>query len=311
MRLVFFGSGTFGLASLEALLRAGCAPVLVVTPPPRRRRRGGRAEPTPVHAAAATAGIEVITPTKVNEEATLERLREAGAALFVVAEYGQILSQALLDIPPEGTLNVHASLLPRWRGATPVSAAILAGDEETGITIQRTVRKLDAGPILATRRVCIEPGEQAGTLAARLAPLGGELLVEVMEALAAGNPPTARPQDESQVTFCKRLTAEDAQIEWTRSAAEIARMIRAYHPKPGARTSLQREPPLAVDLRAAEAVAGTGPPGVVAAVGREHFDVGTGDGLLRVRELVPAARKPMGAQAFLNGYRLSVGERFC
>lgn len=309
MRIVFFGSGTFGLASLRALLEAGRPPVLVVTQPPRRRRRRGHAEPTPVHAAAAEAGVEVITPAQVNQEETLARLRAADAALFVTAEYGQILSQALLDIAP--TINVHASLLPRWRGAAPVVGALLAGDTETGITIQRTVLKLDEGPILAVRRLAIEPEEDAGSLAARLAPLGGELLLEVVEALAAGTPPPDRPQDEAQATYCKRLKADDTRIDWTRSAAEIARMVRAFSPKPGARSVLEREPPLPLELKAAVAVPGAGEPGVVAAVGRESFDVATGDGCLRVSALVPAARKPMDARAFLNGYRLSVGERFC
>jgi methionyl-tRNA formyltransferase len=309
VRIVFFGSGTFGLASLRALLGAGRPPVLVVTQPPRRRRRRGHAEPTPVHAAAAAAGVEVITPAKVNEEATLAQLRAADATLFVTAEYGQILSQALLDIAP--TINVHASLLPRWRGAAPVAGALLAGDEETGITIQRTVLKLDEGPILAVRRLAIEPEEDAGSLVARLAPLGGELLLEVVEAMAAGAPPPPQEQDEAQATYCKRLKAEDTRIDWTRSAPEISRMVRALSPKPGARTVLEREPPLPLELKAAGAVEGAGEPGVVAAVEREWFDVATGEGHLRVKALVPAARKPMDARAFLNGYRLSVGERFC
>jgi methionyl-tRNA formyltransferase len=309
VRIVFFGSGTFGLASLRALLEAGRPPVLVVTQPPRRRRRRGHAEPTPVHAAAEAAGVAVITPAKVNEEATLTQLRAADAGLFVTAEYGQILSQALLDIAP--TINVHASLLPRWRGAAPVVAAILHGDEETGITIQRTVLKLDEGPMLAARRLRIEPEEDAGSLVARLAPLGGELLLEVVAALAAGTPPPAQPQDEAQVTYCKRLRPEDTRIDWARSAAEIARMVRALSPRPGARTVLEREPPLPLELKVAVAVAGAGDPGVVAAVERESFDVATGDGRLRVKALVPAARKLMEARAFLNGYRLSVGERFC
>jgi methionyl-tRNA formyltransferase len=309
VKIVFFGSGKFGLASLSALIEAGRTPVLVVTQPPRRRRRRGAPEPTPVHAAASAAAVEAITPAKVNEETVLARLRESGATLFVVAEYGQILSQALLDIAL--TINVHASLLPRWRGASPVSAAILAGDTETGITIQRTVLALDEGPILAVRRVAIEPDEDTGSLAARLAPLGGELLLEVVEAMAAGNPPTEQPQDDAQATYCKRRRPEDNRIDWSKSAAEIARMVRALSPRPGARTVLEREPPLPLEIKAAEAVAGGGEAGVVAAVAKGSFDIATGDGCLRVRALVPAARKLMDARAFLNGYRLSVGERFC
>jgi len=310
VRIAFFGSGTFGLASLRALVEAGLAPVLVVTQPARRRRRKGPAEPTPVHEAAERSGIAVATPAKVNAEESLDRLRAARAVLFAVAEYGQILSRALLEIPEWGTLNVHGSLLPRWRGATPVAAATLAGDEETGITIQRTVFELDAGPVLARRRVAIRADEDAGALKARLAPLGGEMLVEVVRAIATGDAPVEEPQDDAQATYCRRLSAADAPIDWTASAVSIERHVRAFHPKPGALATLRRDPPLDLDVRRAQAVAGRGDPGVVAAVGKSHFDVGTGDGLLRVLELVPASRKPMAAGAFLNGYRLRPGERF-
>ena len=310
MKLAFFGSGDFALASLDALSRAGLRPALVVTQPPRRRRRRGREEPTPVHAAADAAGLEVFAPQKINTEESLTTLRAAGADLFVVAEYGQILSRRLLAIPPQGTINVHGSLLPRWRGATPVAAAILAGDVETGVTIQQTVFELDAGPVLATRRIEIAPEDDTGTLTARLATLGGELVVDVVQAMAAGNPPAGVEQDEAQVTVCRRLGPGDAVVDWTRTAVEIERLVRAMRPRPGARTTLQRDPSLALEIRRAEAVAGAGGSGVVVEVARDHFDVAAGAGLLRVSEVVPAARRPMTARDFGNGYRLSAGERF-
>jgi methionyl-tRNA formyltransferase len=310
LRLVFFGSGTFALATFEALVAAGRAPVLVVTRPPRRRRRGGAEEPTPVHVAARAKGIEVHVPDRVNGAESLERLRAMQADLFVVAEYGQILGRALLDIPPKGTLNVHGSLLPRWRGATPVEAALLAGDAETGVTIQRTVFELDAGPVLARRRVAIAPDDDAGTLRDRLAALGAGLLVEVVEAIAADRPPREEPQEAAAATYCKRLAPEDGVIDWRAEARRIERQVRAFRPKPGARATLLRDPPLPVTLRRAAAVDGAAEPGVVAAVGPSSFDVGTGEGLLRVLELVPASRKPMDARAFVNGYRLRPGERF-
>jgi len=310
MRIVFLGSHAFAKESLEALLSAGFAPVLVVTPPPARRRRRGADEPTPVHARAAEAGIEVATPPKVNAPEALARLRDTNADLFVVAQYGQILSEELLSIPRLGTINVHASLLPRHRGATPVAAAILAGDKETGVTIQRTVFRLDAGPVLLARSVAIGPEEDAGELTDRLARLGGELLVEVVRGFAAGSPPAERQQDEAKATYCRRLKAEDARIDWGREAEEIARLVRALRPAPGARTALGREPPLEVEIRRAIAVPGRGEPGVVAEVGREGFDVGAGDGLVRVVELTPAAKRPISARDFVNGYRLAVGERF-
>ncbi len=310
MRLVFLGSHAFAKESLLALLRAGLVPALVVTPPPARRRRRGAEEPTPVHAAATEAGIDVATPDKVNVPDSLARLRAAKADLFVVAEYGQILSEELLLVPRLGTVNVHASLLPLYRGATPVAAAILQGDTETGVTIQRTVFRLDAGPVLLARRVAIGPDEDAGTLTARLARLGGELLVEVVRAFAKGSPPQETPQDEAAATYCRKWKPLDARIDWARPAEEIARLVRALRPEPGARTRLTREPPLDLEIRRAVRAPGRAPPGVVAAVARDGFDVGAGEDLLRVLELTPAAKRPMGARDFVNGYRLRAGEVF-
>ncbi len=302
MKLVFLGSGEFGLVSLRALLDGGFEVVLVVTQPARRRRRGGSPEPTPVQAAAEAAGVAVTAPAKVNTPDALDALRAAGADLFVVAEYGQILSQELLDIPQLGSINVHSSLLPRHRGATPIAAAIAAGDEETGITIQRVVRELDAGPVLAQRRVAIGARENAGELAARLTPIGGEVLVDVVSAFAAGQPPEETEQDESCVTICKRLRREDGEIGWSRSATEIDRHVRAMTPKPGAHTYWHD---LGLVIRRGEPIDGSGEPAVVVA----GFDVACGEGVYRVEEVVPAARKPMQARDFLNGYRLSAGER--
>ncbi|MHC4957169.1 MAG: methionyl-tRNA formyltransferase [Planctomycetota bacterium] len=306
MRIVFFGSGAFGLASFQALVSAGHTPVLVVTQPPRRRRRNKPPEPTPVQLAATALGVDVITPPSVNKPDALDALRGANAQLFVVAEFGQILSQALLDIPPLGSINMHTSLLPRWRGASPVVAAIRAGDAETGVSIQRVVQKLDAGPVLAERRIAIEAEENAGELSRRMAPLGGELLAEVVAAFARGAPPPDRPQDEAAVTLCKRLAPEDGEIDWSRPADELARLVRAMTPKPGART---RRGGTELQIRRARSVGGEAEPGVVAAIAPDGFDVGCGAGLLRVLELVPASRKPMAARDFVNGYRLSVGER--
>lgn len=312
MRIVFFGSGEFADRMLEELLRSGHTPVLVVTRPPRRRRRRGHEEPTPVHVRAEEAGIPVAIPAKVNAPEFLAELKGVDAQLFLVAEYGQILSQRLLDIPAQGSLNVHGSLLPRHRGASPVVAALLAGDATTGVTIQRVVQRLDAGPVLATRETPIGEGENAGSLTARLADLGAELLVEVVTAFAEGHPPPEQEQDESQVTVCRKLTSEDAAIDWNAAAEALARRIRAMAPKPGAHTRLLREPELSVIIRQASAVQGEGEgdPGVVTEVDKRGFSVATGRGLLRVEELIPAARRAMSAAAFVNGYRLVRGERF-
>jgi len=310
VKTAFFGSGAFALASLQALLEAGIRPVLVVTQPPRRRRRRGEPEPTLVHATAEQAGLPVAAPPKVNTPESLERLRAAEADLFLVAEYGQILSRALLAIPARGTLNVHGSILPRWRGATPVTAAILAGDAETGVTIQRTVFELDAGPMLATRRVAIGARETKGQLFHRLAALGGEMLVEVVSRIAASDPPDEVEQDAAQATYCRRLKSDDTWIDWTRTAVELERMVRALQPRPGARAVIERQPSLAIEVRSAAVAQGEAEPGEIAAVAPDGIDVGTGGGLLRITELKPAGRKFMDARSFLNGYRVEKGERF-
>jgi len=315
VKIVFLGSGTFALPVVDALDAAGYRPALVVSQPPRRRRRRGEAEPTPVHQRALEWGVPVHAPAKVNLPESLDVLRDRVADLFVVAEYGQILSQALLDIPRLGSINVHGSLLPRWRGATPVEAAILAGDTETGVAIQRVVRELDAGAVIATRAVAIGPADDTGSLRERLALMGGELAAEVVARFAAGEPLPGDEQDGSAVTVCRRLKTEDLWLDWSKSAAELERQVRAFRPRPLARTRLLREPPVDMKVVAAEVVEaldgeGAAEPGQVATADRDGICVGTGDGLLRLLEIVPAARKPMTAGAFANGARLSSADRF-
>jgi len=309
VRFAFFGSGTFALPVVNALDAAGLRPALIVSQPPRRRRRRGEEEPTPVHRRALEWGVPILAPPRINEPEALDELRAAALDLFVVAEYGQILSQALLDIPPLGSINVHGSLLPRWRGATPVEAAILAGDRETGVSIQRVVRKLDAGDVLAARATTIGGNEDAGTLRDRLSALGGELAAEVVAQFAAGAPPSAVVQDEALVTVCRRLGNDDLVLDWNRTAVELERQVRAFRPRPLARTRWERGEPLDLKVVEAQVLEGCGEPGVVAAAGRDGIDVGTADGLLRLLEVVPAARRPMAARDFVNGFHLSAGER--
>ena len=310
MKLVFFGSGTFALQSLKALLQGPFAPALVVSQPPRRRRRGAAPEPTPVSAAAGTAGLAVFTPEKVNAPESLERLRADGDALFVVAEYGALLSAELLQIPAPCTINVHASLLPRHRGASPVAAAILAGDTETGVTIQRTVLELDAGPILAARTLAIGPEEDAGALTARLARVGAELLLEVVQAFADGTAPPEREQDADDATYAPRLKRDAGVLDWSESAAALALRVRAMTPRPGARVTLLRDPPLPVRVLRSRAAEGEAEPGTLARLDGDSLWVGTGDGLLEVQEVVPAGRRPMSGRAFANGFHLQPGALF-
>lgn len=298
MKFVFFGSGDFALPVLNELLLADLDCALVVSQPPRRRRRGGKDEPTPVEARARELGLDVFAPAKINDN--LDRLRDANAELFVVAEYGQILSQELLEIPAQGSINVHGSLLPRWRGATPIEAAIMAGDECTGVAVQRVVAKLDAGDVLATRELVIDECDDAGALRVKLAAMGASLAAEVVLQLESGNPPIAVPQDEALVTQCRRHKKDDLVLDWSRDAAFLARQVRAFRPRPLARSD-------GMKIVRAVVVPGAGLPGIVAAVGAEGIDVGTGEALLRIQELVPPGRKPMSGRDYANGAKLIAG----
>lgn len=310
MRIVFLGNGEFARACLRALVERGLAPALAVTSPPRRRRREAPPEPTPVHAEADASGIEVACPEDVHEPATMARLRAAAPDVLAVADYGRILREELLALPRLLALNVHASLLPRHRGAAPVQAAILAGDAQTGVTVQRMVERLDAGPILLQRALPIADDDDAGSLLARLAPLGGELLAEACAALAEGRAPPERPQDEAAATVCRKLRPGECDLDWSRHAVEVWRRVRACTPKPGARTWLLRETPLALGVRGARPREGEGAAGAVLRVSDEGVDVACGFGALRVAELRPENRRFMTAREFENGYRLRIGERF-
>jgi methionyl-tRNA formyltransferase len=301
VKIAFFGSGDFALPVLDELIRANFDCALVVSQPPRRRRRGGEEEPTLVEARARELGLDTFAPARINDD--LQRLRDVKADLFVVAEYGQILSQALLDIPEQGSINVHGSLLPRWRGATPIEAALMAGDDCTGVSIQRVVAALDAGDVLATREIRIEEQDDAGTLRAKLSALGATLAAEVVAQFAAGAPPVACPQDQTLVTICRRLKKEDLVLDWNRNAVSLARQVRAFRPKPLARASSMK-------VVRALAVPGSGDPGTVVAVGAEGIDIGTGEGLLRIQQLVPPGRKPMSARDYANGAKITEGLPF-
>ena len=236
MRIVFFGSPDYALPTLRGLLDApGLEVVLVVTQPARPRGRSGTPEPTPVGAMAAEAGVPVLTPERVRRDTT-EVIAALAPDVGVLAASGHLLPQHLLDAFPHGVLNVHASLLPRHRGASPVAAAILAGDAEAGASIMLVVRALDAGPVVATARTAIEPLDTAGTLTDRIARIGAEAMLEVLPRWVAGGV-EAVPQDESLVTYAPRLAKEDGVLDWSRPAEVLARQVRAFHPWPLATTT--------------------------------------------------------------------------
>ena len=302
-RIVYAGTPEFAVPALETLIASAHEVVAVYTQPDRPAGRGRRLQAGPVKRIAIEHGIPVEQPERLKPTEEQDRLREYRPDLMVVAAYGLILPQAVLDIPHHGCLNIHASLLPRWRGAAPIQRAILAGDAETGVTIMQMAAGLDTGDMLARHPCPIGPEDTAGTLQDRLALLGAEALLTTLGDLATGSLAPV-PQDERLATYAAKLTKEEARIDWRQSAAAIDRAVRAYNPWPVAFTHMNGETlriwearPLAADANAE--------PGTVVAEGPEGINVATGAGLLRVLRLQLPGGKPLTAREFLNGRTLA------
>ena len=298
-RLAFFGSPAFAVPSLRALASAGYELVLVVTQPDRPAGRGGRLTPPPVKVAAEELGLRVIQPTSVRSAAFREELAALGLEAAVVAAYGKILPQGVLDTARRGFVNVHASLLPRWRGASPVAAAILAGDTITGVSIMEMVLEMDAGPVISRAEEPILPTDTTGSLEARLAELGARELVRVLPDWLAGRV-TAEPQDPSQVTICGLIRKEDGHLRATMTAAEAERATRAYDPWPGAYIIYRGQP-----LKCWRGRVGAGPeaaPGAMAVVDGEPA-VRFADAWLVLTEVQRPGGKRMSGRAFVAGER--------
>jgi methionyl-tRNA formyltransferase len=301
MRLVFCGTADFAVPSLRALVNAHEV-AAVVTQPERPGSRGLRA-PRPVGDAAAALGLTVLAPERLRAPDAVAAILELRADALVVAAYGQIVPAALLDGPPHGGVNVHGSALPRWRGAAPVAAAILAGDEETGVSIMRMDTGIDTGPVYATRRVRISATDTAPLLGERLAEHGAALLIEVLAAIAEGSAALAA-QDESLATYAPRLSRDDARVEWgARSAIEMDRHVRAMQPWPGTKAPLGGQP---VRIHAGEVAggeAGASAPGSVTGLAGDAADVATAAGIYRVAVVQPPGGRPMSAASYLRGRR--------
>lgn len=309
MRIVFWGTPEFAATVLRAMLTAGADVAGVVTQPDRPRGRGRRVRPPPVKTTADEAGIPILQPEKPRGPEFVKRLRDLSPDVSVVAAYGHILRTEVLDVPPLGSFNVHASLLPELRGAAPVNWAIIQGLETTGVTIMRMVEQLDAGPILLQQRLEIPPRCSAGELTALLAELGGETLLEALALLERGQA-TEEPQDDDAATYAPKLDAEDACVSWDQPAAEIDRWIRGTDPNPGAWTRLDDLrvglfAPEIVDPNAREATPGT----VLEADGRVGLRVACGEGVLAVGEVHPAGKRRMRAVEWIRGRGIEAGRR--
>lgn len=298
-RVAFFGSPEFAVPSLRALAAAGFDIALVVTQPDRPTGRGGKVMPPPVKRVANELGLRVEQPASVRDAAFRELLAAVGPDAGVVAAYGKILPQPVLDVPRRGFVNVHASLLPRWRGASPVTAAILAGDTITGVSIMEMVLKMDAGPVISRVEEPIRPDDTTGSLEARLAELGARELVRVLPAWLEGKL-TATPQDEAAATTCGLIHKEDGHLRAAMTAAEAERAMRAYDPWPGAFV-LYRGAPLRC-WRGRVVDGPTAPPGTLALLGGEPA-VRFADGWVVLAEVQRPGGRRVPGKAFVAGER--------
>jgi methionyl-tRNA formyltransferase len=305
--LAFAGTPEFAVASLRALIQAGARIDCVLTQPDRPAGRGRQLKASPVKALALLHDIAVLQPERLDSHARAA-LPEQRPKLFVVAAYGLILPPWLLDWPETAAVNVHASLLPRWRGASPIQQAILAGDAETGVSIMRMTRGLDEGPVYSRRATRIAAGETAGELHDRLAALGARVLVETLPAILAGSL-TPKPQDSSRASFARRIAKSDALLDWTRTALELERDVRAYNPWPVAEARTDSGERLRIWRAAARSGPGTAVPGTVLAAHADGIDVATADGVLRLTSLQSPGGRAMSAAAWLAG-RSTQGLRF-
>ncbi len=306
MRIVFMGSPVFAVPTLESLVREGHDVVAVYTQPDRPSGRGRTLTPPPVKKLAEALGIEVRQPEKLREEAALAGLRELRPDVIIVCAYGQILSQAVLDIPPKQCINVHFSLLPRHRGATPVAAAILAGDDFTGVSIQLVRLKLDTGPLLASGAVPVMEWDTTQSLMEKLSVMGAALLLEALNGWERGER-VPLLQDDAGSTYISQISKETGLIDWELPAEIIRRQVRAYHPWPGSYSTWKGKK---LKILEAEILPGPkGMPGIVVAWnGSNGIDVQTGDGLLRITRMQLEGKRAMSAAEFMRGQPELIGD---
>lgn len=303
MKLIFAGTPEFAAQSLAALIDAGHEVVLVLTQPDRPAGRGMSLQPSPVKKLALEKGIEVFQPLNFKDIEARTKIGDVKAEVMVVAAYGLILPQVVLDMPQYGCINIHASLLPRWRGAAPIQRSLLAGDDETGVCIMQMEAGLDTGPVLLRDFLPILSDDTSATLHDRLALMGASLVVKALQGL----PSFAEEQSTEGVTYAKKIEKSEALIDWKRSAVDLGRHIRAFNPFPGAQAYFKGQ---AIKIWRAEPVEKDGKIGQILSVDRKEIVVACGSGAVAIQELQKAGGKRLAVQQFLAGNPLQAGDQF-
>ena len=305
MKILFMGTPDFAAGSLKSLIDTGYEITAVVTQPDRPKGRSGQPVFSPVKEVAVAAGIPVLQPVRIKNPEETAKLLEYPADIYVIAAFGQILSKEILDQPRLGCINVHASLLPRYRGASPIQRVILDGEKETGITIMQMNEGLDTGDILYKKSLELVPDETFETLHDRLMNLGGETLLEALPLIEAGKI-TPVVQDDSLSNYAPLIKKEDGKINWTKSSEQLYAQVRAFNPWPGAFTRLDGK---VLKVWGAEPAEGKGNPGEVIAVDKKSFTVACGTGALKIVSLQPEGKKKMDTASFLLGNKIEIGTK--
>lgn len=309
MKIIYMGTPDFAVAPLEAILKAGHEVTAVVTQPDRQKGRGREVQYSPVKECALSYGIPVLQPLKIKEKDAVEELRKYPADIFVVAAFGQLLSEEILNMPRLGCINIHASLLPAYRGAAPIQWCVINGEEKTGVTIMQMAKGMDTGDILLQKEVVLDEKETGGSLFDRLMETGAELIVEVLPKIEAGEL-TPVVQKEELATYAGKITKDMGNIDFAKSAVTIERLIRGLNPWPSAFTHYKGKilKIWEADVVSECANAENPVPGTVIAMDKESFTLATGEGALRIRSLQPEGKKRMSCAEFMRGYEVKVGE---